>query len=199
MALIQTNEASGFDFVTNRLSNERRRPGLEGRLELATGVAGERRLEVAPCFHVSESNVSGRRYRSDLVSVDWLVTPFSKLNWTWLAWTGQNIHHFGAFRQSFGLVNGALRPVRSRGGWTQFSVPFTSKFTFNLFGGLHDDRNQDIAINGIAINRTEAANLMYRLAPHITLSVEALKQRTTFRDIGNRSNNRYDLSIAYLF
>jgi hypothetical protein len=199
VALVQTSEESGFDFATNRLSSERRRPGLQGRFEIAAGTAGERRVEVAPGFHLSESNVSGQNYRSDVVSVDWLLTPFSKLNWTGLAWTGQNVHHFGAYRQSFALVNGVLRPVHSRGGWTQVSVPFTSRFSLNVFGGLHDDRNEDIAANGIAVNRSGAVNVMYRLAPHITLSLEAMKQRTTFRDIGNRSNNRYDLSIAYLF
>jgi hypothetical protein len=196
---MQTSEESGFDFATNRLSSERRRPGLQGRFEIAAGTAGERRVEVAPGFHLSESNVSGQNYRSDVVSVDWLLTPFSKLNWTGLAWTGQNVHHFGAYRQSFAFVNGVLRPVHSRGGWTQVSVPFTSRFSLNVFGGLHDDRNEDIAANGIAVNRSGAVNVMYRLAPHITLSLEAMKQRTTFRDIGNRSNNRYDLSIAYLF
>jgi hypothetical protein len=199
VALVQTSEDSGFDFTGNRLSSERRRPGLQGRLEIAAGTAGERRIEVAPGFHLSESNVSGQQYRSDLVAVDWLVTPFSKLNWTGLAWAGQNVHHFGAFRQSFGIVDGVLRPVHSRGGWTQVSVPFTSRISLNLFGGLHDDRNRDIAPNGIAVNRSGGVNLMYRLAPNLILSLEALKQRTTYRDTGNRSNNRYDLSIAYLF
>lgn len=199
VALIQTSEDAGFDFAGNRLSNERRRPGLEGRFELAAGTAGERRIEIAPGFHLSNSNVSGQRFRSDLVSVDWLVQPVSKLQWTGLAWNGQNVHHFGAFRQSFGIVNGVLRPVRSRGGWTQVSVPFTTKFSLHVFGGIHDDRNEDIAANGIAVNRSGGANIMYRLAPNLVLSLEALKQRTTYRDLGNRSNNRYDLSIAYLF
>jgi hypothetical protein len=199
VALVQTSEDAAFDFAGNRLSNERRRPGLQGRFEVSAGTPGERRIEIAPGFHLSNSNVSGQQYRSDLVSVDWLVSPFSKLKWTGLAWSGQNVHHFGALRQSFGLVNGVLRPVRSRGGWTQASVPFTSKLSLNLFGGLHDDRNEDIAPTGIAANRSGGANLMYRLAPHIVLTLEAMKQRTTYRDIGNRSNNRYDLSIAYLF
>ena len=199
VAAVQTSEDSGFDFAANRLSNERRRPGLQGRVELAAGTGGERRIEVAPGFHLSESNVSGQRFRSSVVAVDWLVTPFSKLNWTGVAWAGQNVHHFGALRQSFGLVNGQLRPVRSRGGWTQVSVPFTSRFSLNAFGGIHDDRNADIAAAGVAANRTIAVNAMYRLAPHIQLSVEAMKQRTTYRDLGNRSNNRYDLAIAYLF
>ena len=198
-AMMQTSEDSGFDFVTNRFSNERRRPGLQGRFEIAAGTAGGRRVELAPGFHVSESNVSGRRYRSDLVSFDWLVSPHPKLVWTGLAWAGQNVHHFGAFRQSFGLVNGVLRPVRSRGGWTQASVPITSRFSLNAFGGLHDDRNADLGPAAIAVNRSGAVNAMFHLAPHIVLSLEAMKQRTTYRDIGNRSNNRYDLSIAYLF
>ena len=116
-----------------------------------------------------------------------------------MAWTGQNVHHFGALRQSFGLVNGVLRPVRARGGWTQVSVPVTDKFSLNVFGGLHDDRNEDLGSTAIAVNRSGAVNVMYRLAPHIVLGLEAMKQRTTYRDVGNRSNNRYDLSIAYLF
>ena len=199
VAVVQVNEDSGFDFAGNRLTNERRRPGLQGRFELAAGTVGERRIEIAPGFHLSESNVSGRRYRSDLVTFDWLVSPHPKLKWTGLAWTGQNVHHFGALRQSFGLINGVLRPVRARGGWTQVSVPVTDKLSLNVFGGLHDDRNEDLGSAAVAVNRSGAVNMMYRLAPHIVLSLEAMKQRTTYRDVGNRSNNRYDLSIAYLF
>ncbi|MCC6539299.1 MAG: hypothetical protein IT162_17235 [Bryobacterales bacterium] len=198
VAVVQTNEDSSFDFATNRLSSERRRPGLQARVQLATGN-DQARLELAPGFHVSEANVSGQRYRSDLVSFDWLVSPHPKFNWTGMVWRGQNVHHFGAFRQGFGIVNGVLRPVRSRGGWTQASVPITSRFSLNAHGGLHDDRNEDIAAAGIAVNRTGAVNFMYRIAPHIVVSLEAMKHRTTYRDLGNRSNNRYDLSIAYLF
>lgn len=199
VALIQTNEDSAFDFATNRLSNERRRPGLEGRFELSAGSADSARVEIAPGFHLSQSNVSGRRYGSNLVSLDWLIAPHPKLRWTGLAWTGENVHHFGAFRQSFAVVNGTLRVVRSRGGWTQLSVPFTSRFSLNAFGGLHDDRNADLGPNAISVNRSGAVNFMYRVAPNVIISLEGMKQRTTFRDSGNRSNNRYDLSIAYLF
>lgn len=198
VALVQTSEDSSFDFGANRLSNERRRPGLQARVQLAGGN-DQARVEVAPGFHLSEANVSGRRYRSDLVTFDWLVSPHPKLQWTGLVWSGQNVHHFGAFRQGFGIVNGVLRPVRSRGGWMQASVPVTSRFSLNAYGGLHDDRNEDIAATGLAVNRTGAVNFMYRIAPHIVFSFEAMKHRTTYRDLGNRSNNRYDLSIAYLF
>lgn len=198
-ALVQTNEDSAFDFATNRLASERRRPGLQGRVEFAAGEADGARIEIAPGFHVSESNVSGRRYGSNLVSLDWLVAPHAKVRWTGLAWTGANVHQFGAFRQSFSVINGVVRAVQSRGGWTQVSFPFTARFSLNAYGGVHDDRNADLGVNAIAANRAGAVNFMYRVAPNVIISLEGMKQRTTFRDTGNRSNNRYDLSIAYLF
>lgn len=198
-ALVQTSEDSGFDFATNRLANERRRPGLQGRVEFSAGDADRARIEIAPSFHVSQSNVSGRRYGSNLVALDWLIAPHPKLRWSGLAWTGENVHHFGAFRQSFSVVNGIVRSVSSRGGWTQLSVPFTSRFSVNAYGGVHDDRNADLGSNAIGANRSGAVNFMYRVAPNVIISLEGMKQRTSFRDTGNRSNNRYDLSIAYLF
>lgn len=199
MALVQTSEDSAFDFAGSRLANERRRPGLQGRVELAAGDTDGARIEIAPGFHLSESNVSGRRYGSNLVSLDWLIAPHPKLRWTGLAWTGQNVHHFGSYRQSFSVINGVVRVVRSRGGWTQLSVPFTARFSVNAYGGIHDDRNADLGANAIGANRSGAVNFMYRMAPNVIISLEGMKQRTSYRDAGNRSNNRYDLSIAYLF
>src|SRR5262249_17857901 len=35
VALVETSEDVGFDFAANRLSNERRRPGIQGRFEVA--------------------------------------------------------------------------------------------------------------------------------------------------------------------
>jgi hypothetical protein len=40
---------------------------------------------------------------------------------------------------------------------------------------------------------------MFRLAPNVVLSFEALQMRTTPVGGPTRHNNRYDLAIAYLF
>jgi hypothetical protein len=198
VALFQTSEDAGVP-LNPGFAIERRRPGLQGRFEIAHRLDESRRIEVAPGFHVSESRVLGRGFRSNLVSVDWFASPFSKVEWSGIFWAGQNVHHFGAFRQGLVVAGGNVTPVRSRGGWTQVSVPFTGKVSLNLFGGTHDDRNGDILRTGVAANRTGAVNLMYRVAPNVIVTLEGLTNRTTYRDTGTVKNNRYDLSIVYLF
>jgi uncharacterized protein (UPF0335 family) len=198
IAMYQTQEDIGFNFVP-ALGFERRRPSLQGRFELAHRFGEQGRIEIAPGFHASNSRVNGRGYGSNLVSVDWLVAPVSKVQFSGLFWKGENIHHFGSLRQSFRFENGVLTTVHSTGGWAQLAFPFTGRVSLNLFGGVHDDRNSDLLRANVAANRTGAANLMFRLAPNVILSIEALQNRTTYRDTGTQKNNRYDLSIAYLF
>jgi len=202
IALVQTWEEAGLDFAGNRLTFERRRPGLQGRFELSHHWSDDRRIEVGPGFHFSQSHVSGFNYNSHLAAVDWLIKPTSFFEFSGLFWSGQNVHHFGALRQSFGRdpsAPGGFRPVEARGGWAQISLPVHQRVSLNLFGGVHDDRNNRLGPQGVAANRTGAVNIMYRLAPNVIVSLEAMRLRTTFLDIGNRNNNRYDLSLAYLF
>ncbi|MEZ5404135.1 MAG: hypothetical protein R2729_30930 [Bryobacteraceae bacterium] len=197
VALIQTSEDSGFNLPA-RFSFSRRQPGLEGRFELGRAWDGGA-VQVAPGFHLSESRIDGFGVRSNLVSVDWLFRPASVVELTGLFWKGQNVHHFGSLRQSFRLENGRPEAVRSQGGWGQAAFPVTSWLTFNVFGGAHDDRDSDLAAGGVGLNRTGAANIQWRLAPNVIVSLEALQTRTEILGQGTRKNNRYDLGIAYLF
>jgi hypothetical protein len=89
--------------------------------------------------------------------------------------------------------------VQAKGGWGQLAFPVTPRVTLNLFGGVHDDRNRDLLGNGLSANRTAAGNVQFRIAPNVLVVGEILQLRTTWRDIGNRKNNRYDLSLVYLF
>ncbi len=199
-ALIQTSEEAGFDFAGRGLTFERRRPGVEGRFELAHKFDEERRIEIAPGFHASESHVSGQSPGSFLFSVDWFVAPLPKLNFSGDFWTGHNVHHFGALRQAFNVLpDGRIAAVESKGGWGQATVLLTDRLSLNAYAGIHDDRNLDILRTGIAANRSGAVNAIYKIAPNVILSLEALQIRTTYRDIGTRIHNRYDLSVAYLF
>ncbi|MFN7921868.1 MAG: hypothetical protein U0Q16_17335, partial [Bryobacteraceae bacterium] len=175
LALVQTSEEVNFPAAVTNF--ERRRPGLQGRFELAHRFGEGRRIEVAPGFHVSQSHALGQDYGSHLASVDWLFAPMSKIEFSGLFWTGENIHHFGALRQSFRLDGTRLVPVQSKGGWSQVSFPFTSRISLNLFGGIHDDRNRDLARNAIGANRAGAANIMFRIAPNLIMSIEAMQIR----------------------
>jgi len=110
------------------------------------------------------------------------------------------VHHLGALRQSFRIAaNGFVNTVRSRGGWTQASVPFTPKLTLNVFAGIHDDRNADLNRGQNGANRTGGANIMWRIAPNVIMSFESSQIRSSYIGTFNRRMNRYDLAIAYLF
>jgi hypothetical protein len=196
VAFYQTSE----DFTGATLPFERRRPGIQGRIEFSHSLDDRRRVELAPGFHASESRVNGIQVPSRLASIDWFANPWSKLEFSGLFWTGQNIHHFGALRQGVTVLPGnRVIAVRSKGGWAQVAVPFHARWTLNTMFGAHDDNNRDLLLNGVAANRTGAVNLMYRIAPNVVVTMEGMQIRTTYIGAGNRKNNRYDLSVAYLF
>ncbi len=200
IALVQTNEDVGLTTGLPVAQLERRRPGAQGRLEFRHRLDETRRIEIAPAFHTSQTHFNGAGISSSLFAMDWFANPWSRLEFSGMFFAGQNVHHFGALRQSFTIRPGAPPlPVHSRGGWSQFTVPVTTKLSFNLFGGIHDDRNRDLPATGIGANRTGAGNVMYRLAPNVILSLEALQLRTSYLGSPTRINNRYDLAVAYLF
>jgi hypothetical protein len=179
---------------------ERRRPGWQGRFEIAHKIDEDRRIEIAPGFHFSTSHVNGVSVPSQLFSLDWFANPIRRVQFSGAFFAGENVAHFGATRQGYTfLPDGRIIPVRGIGGWGQLTFLATSKLSFNLFNGQQDDRNADLTSRGIAKNLTWGGNAMYRLAPNVIVSFEALQLRTTYMDRGLRLNNRYDLAVAYLF
>lgn len=199
LGFIQTSESysppgrAGF-------TEEQRRPGLEGRFELWHRFDDSRRIEFAPGFHVSTSHVLGSSLPSNLVSLDWFANPWARIEFSGALFSGQNIGYFGAPHAGFTfLADGRVIPVHSRGGWAQLTFPVTSRLSFNLLGGDHDDRNADLLGGDAGNNRASGANVIYRLAPNVILSFEAMQVRTTYLSVGRRINNHYDLALAYLF
>ena len=197
-AVMQTNEDSTG--APANLINNRRRPSLELRAAAAKSFSGDRSFEIGVGTHVSESRIGAQSLPSRIVSADWLITPLSKLSLTGTFFSGENVHHLGALRQSFRIAaNGFITTVHSTGGWTQISVPATDRLTFNWFAGIHDDRDSDLNRGQNGRNRNAGANVMYRMAPNVVLTFEGLQIRSNYVGAANRRMNRYDLSIAYLF
>jgi hypothetical protein len=177
----------------------RRRPGLQGRALLSGTIDDNRRVEVAPGFHFSTSHVGGHSVPSRVFSLDWFANPWEKLEFSGAFFAGQNVGHFGAPRQGFTIVYDHVTPVTSRGGWGQLTLLATSRLSFNLMAGRHDDRNSDLTAGMVGKNTTGAANLIYRLSPNVLFSLEAAQVRTDYLGTGIRINNHYDLAVAYLF
>jgi hypothetical protein len=196
---LQTSEDVGVTGTAATLVR-RRRPGLEGRFELGRRLDQERRLEFAPGFHVSKSQIPGFDIPSRLFSFDWFANPWQKLELTGVFFNGQNVHHFGALRQGFRL-DATGRPVAAhgRGGWSQATILAANRLTFNFMAGVHDDRDSDLSRDNIGRNLTFGGNVMVRLAPNVVVSFEWLRTRTDYIGTGQRLLNRYDLALAYLF
>ena len=175
------------------------RPGLEGRFEFWAASGENRRIEIAPGFHVSDSQVLGQSVPSRIFSVDWLIRPVSRIDFTGEFFQGENTGVIGGLRQGVSVFGGVVRPVEAMGGWAQIKLRLTPRATLNFYGGQEDDRNRDLEPGGIAKNQAYAGNFMYRFGSNILGSLETAQVRTTYLNSGTRIFPHYDLAIAYLF
>ncbi|MDQ6698761.1 MAG: hypothetical protein M3Z36_01090 [Acidobacteriota bacterium] len=196
----QTSETSANPPAVFASTLERSRPGLEGRFEIWRKFEGGRRIEIAPGFHASDTHVVGVTVPSRAFSIDWLIQPFEKLEFSGAFYREENLANLGTIRQGFTILGpGSAIAIRGAGGWAQLSYVATKRLTFNLFDGQHDDNVHDLRGNGIDKNRNYGANLIYRLAPNVLFSFEGSQVRTRYVSSGTRLNNHYDLALAYLF
>jgi len=180
------------------------RPGYEGRFEFWGSHGENQRIEIAPGFHFSTSQVLGRSAPSQIFSVDWLIRPVRWVDFTGTFFAGENTGVVGGLRQGvsifeIGQYGIQVRPVHAQGGWAQLKFRLTSRATLNFYGGQEDDRNSDLQSGGIAKNQAYAGNFMYRFGSNILASFEGSQVRTTYLFSGTRIFPHYDLAIAYLF
>jgi hypothetical protein len=195
-----TPDPSGYTPSMDPTGTESSRPGVEGRLELWRRWGETGRLEIAGGIHVNRNHAGAFSLPSNVYSVDWFYRPISKIEFSGMFFHGRNVATLGALRQGFTVLpNGNMIPVRSNGGWAQIRVPITARLAFDMYGGQQDDRNSDLLYNNIGKNQGYFANLMYRLAPNVIVSLEGGQVRTTYIKTGTRLNDHYDLAIAYLF
>jgi hypothetical protein len=90
-------------------------------------------------------------------------------------------------------------PVHAAGGWAQLALLATPRLSFHFFGGLQDNRDRDLIYSSLGANYAYAANIMYRLASNVIVSLETGQVRTDYVSRGQRLNNHHDLGLAYLF
>jgi len=176
------------------------RPAFEGRLAFWHKDRHDRKFEFAPGVHVSSNQVDGAKLMTQIGSVDWSYRPFAKLEWKGTGYYGGNVASLGSLGNGFYETSeGALRPVHSAGGWTQFSLPINTLITLNAFGGVENDHALGVSSSDIARSTSFATNAMFHLSANVLLSVEAQRLWTrTFAGFPE-AYNHYDLAVAYLF
>ncbi len=175
-------------------------PGAEGRLELWHQWAETGRVEIAGGFHVNRNHVGPFELPSNIYTLDWFFRPFQKLEFSGTYFHGRNVAVVGGLLQGYDVLpGGRWLSVGSSGGWAQLRFPVTPRLAFDIYGGQQDDENADLVSGFIAKNQAYFANVMYRLAPNVIVSLEGGKVRTSYFQLGDRLNDHYDLAVAYLF
>jgi len=186
--------------LPNTFGFDRARPGYQGRFELWSKIGDHARIEIAPGFHVSDTHTGLTSIPSRIFSLDWLIRPVARVDFSGAFFKGRNIGILGGLRQGVSVFpNGRLQPIDAYGGWAQVSLRATKRLSFNWYAGQEDDRNSDLIRGNVAKNLVYAGNLMYRLGPNVLASFEASQTRTTYLGFGTRLNPHYDLALAYLF
>jgi hypothetical protein len=196
----QTSEPASSVPAEYQASFSAARPALEGRFELWRKFGSGGRLEIAPGFHLSQAHVGGVSVPSDLFSIDWMIQPVSKVQFTGVYFHGENTAGIGGLRQGFTFAgNGKFQAVGAAGGWAQLSFLATKRLTLNAYSGQESDRAVNLLRGGITRNFAYAGNGIYHLASNVLVSLEASQVRTTFLGFPQRLVNHYDLALAYLF
>jgi hypothetical protein len=199
IGVYQTSETGTGQSTEYASSLGRSRPGYEGRFELWANGGENRRIEIAPGFHFSDTHLLGQTVPSQIFSVDWLIRPVSRIDFIGTFFQGQNVGVIGGLRQGVSVFGQQATAVHAAGGWAQLKVRIAPRLSMNLYGGQESDRPRDLQAGGISRNLGYAANIMYRLGTNVLTGFEASQVRTTYLGAGTRLNQHYDLAIAYLF
>src|SRR5579862_9040019 len=147
----QTSE-SGTGLATEYPSLAKARPGYQGRFEF-WAKSGSRRIEIAPGFHVSSTRVLGQSVPSRIASIDWLIRPAARVDFTGTFFHGENTGVIGGLRQGVSVINGQARAVGASGGWAQFTFRATRRASLNIYAGQEDDRNRDLSLGAVGKNQ----------------------------------------------
>lgn len=199
LGIFQTSENYPLLAAEYRNSVASARPGAEGRVEFSHQFAGAPYVEFAYGVHGSQTHIAGQSLPSRIYSVDWLIRPVRKIDFSGTFFQGQNVGVTGSIRQGITFFGEHGRSVHSQGGWAQLAFRPSNRLTFNVYGGTQDDRNSDLLNGAIGRNLIYAGNVIYRIGPNLMGSFEASQVRTFYLGSGLRLNPHYDLALAYLF
>jgi hypothetical protein len=201
VGVVGTHETAPYEAPAIPVAVTPVRPGAEGRVEFYHQLDSDRRLELAGGFHESITHAGGFSIPSRVYSGDWFFNPFKPVEWTGVAFTGQNVSNLGtgAVNQGYAIYRHSAYAITARGGWTQLTLHTTPRLDFHLFTGVQYYESGVLGVNDVSRNMTYGVNLFYRLAPNVLLGPEVAQFRTLYIGSGTRITNHYDLALAYLF
>ena len=201
MGVIETKESTPYSGSVFTGTVQANRPGLEGRFEFFHKIDNERRLEIAPGFHISTTHAGGLSIPSQVLSADWFFNPWQPVELTGAFFSGHNVALLGAgaVNEGFAVFGSRTAGIGAAGGWGQITIHAAPRADLHLFVGRQSYSSYVLDGNDVASNFQYGANLFYRIAPNVLVGPEISQIRTTLFSQMIRINNHYDLALAYLF
>jgi hypothetical protein len=199
--VVETHEASPYNYSPTPVDVTSGRPGIEGRYEFYHKFDDDRRIEIATGFHASETHAGGFSIPSEVLSFDWLFKPDKRVDLTGVFFTGQNVANLGtgSINEGYAVYRNTALAIASRGGWSQFTVHTTRRLDLHLFSGLQYYESAVLNGGDVSRNVEYGANLFYHIAPNVIIGPEISQFRTLYLVNGIRLTNHYDLALAYMF
>jgi hypothetical protein len=198
---VETHEVNPYDQTAATSRIEAVRPGFEGRLEVYHKLDDNRRMELSVGFHASTTHAGGLSIPSNLVSLDWFLNPWRRVEFSGAFFSGQNVANLGTgtVNQGYYLYGNYAEAIRSQGGWGQLTIHTVRRLDFHLFTGQQDYDAGELRPGSVSRNLLFGGNLFFRVAPNVLLGPEVTQMRSFYLGLGTRINNHYDLALAYLF
>ena len=201
VGVIETQEVSPYDTTAFAVNVEHNRPGLEGRFEFYHNFDDNRRIEIAPGFHESTTHANGFSIPSEVVSADWFMNPWRRLEFSGAFFSGQNVANLGTggVNEGYALYRSVAWAIAGQGGWGQLTLHTWPRVDLHVFLGDQQYATRYLGTGDVCANLLYGANLYYRLAPNVILAPEISQLRSRYIGQTVLINNHYDLALAYLF
>jgi hypothetical protein len=198
---VETREVNPYGPAPAGGKIEAVRPGLEGRFEAWHKLDEERKLELAVGFHTGVTHADGFSIPSKLVSLDWFLNPWRRVEFSGAFFAGQNVASLGtgAVSQGYYVFGNYAEAIDSQGGWGQLTIHTVRRLDLHLFTGQQDYQAGQLRQGSVGRNLLFGGNLFFRVAPNVLVGPEVTQLRTFYLGQGTRINNHYDLAFAYLF
>ncbi len=190
VAPIAGDAAAEFVFSPPAGTGERSRtPAFEGRISFAKGPEDARSVDLGLSGHYGRQRSPGDTRDSWAAVADWNLQA-NRFGLGGEAFTGRHLAAFGG---------AAGQNVESSGGFAELRFRASSRVSFNGGGGIDRVRDGERFRVPVGENRTAFGNMILRLTPEVSTSLEYRYLVTDPNQGQDRKNHHIDLALVYTF
>ncbi len=190
VAPIAGDAAAEFVFSPPAGTGERSRaPAVEARLGFAAGPADARAIDIGISGHYGRQREPGDTHDSWAAVLDWNLQG-GRIGAGGELFTGRRLAAFGG---------AAGQNVESSGGFAELRFRASSRISVNGGFGLDRVPDDERARAAVGENRSAFGNVIVRITPEVSTSIEYRYLETEPSRANERTNRHVDWALVYTF